>query len=649
MQVTFFIYNESVELIESNFVNCHTINESTLQLIANQDDSLSTVSNCSINNCVSSIYSLTILNGKIFVSNSSFTFSENEISSSCSGLEINSPVHCEIYNCEFHNNNNKFLNGGSLYIHTENGKRLDKLKIDGLLFNNCIGSSFRTISIIHNRITEEQIVLNNLQIHNISTGGSIYGIHVNNDVLFDHFVFQDNQFSNELGGGYGSYLIPPNHITFTDCLWKNNYCSDNGGAFGGVLYNIETLLELKSLSFINCKFTTNSALGNGGALYINMASDSSPIKIEGCLFEVNRASGDCGAIFIETKNIVIIESCTFVNNSAFKSLSVNSPTDTLYIHGNGYVLLNNTNFSKGTYPNEQSNYQFSHINSYINEAIDFNITVSYCMFSIINPSMNQLFAREVENSGFFYIIYSTFTHFFTQQNQNQNQNEFLLLESEIEQEKDDYKQMNNFLASQQDYNHLFTDLNAPVYIVQCCFDNDEYIIKTATSRSIKSDIIFNNSLKAECTYPKIIDEMIIEIENFKYSNGPIVSINPEKRNKSNKTRNIIIGTVVGAVCLIVIVVCSVLIPYLKKKKKKDDEIPEKINIKSIEFDSEQEIEMTQETNDVINFKYSTYSFSSSHLVSQEISTIHGGRKIHSPTSTSTSSDFEEAKWDNSYV
>lgn len=81
----------------------------------------------------------------------------------------------------------------------------------------------------------------------------------------------NNQFDNKLSNGYSSYTIPPTHITFDNCKWTNNYCFDNGGAFGCVTHNLEnSLLMIKSFTFNKCHFCKNYCLGNGGSLYLDM-------------------------------------------------------------------------------------------------------------------------------------------------------------------------------------------------------------------------------------------------------------------------------------------------------------------------------------------------------------------------------------------
>ncbi|KAK8842650.1 hypothetical protein M9Y10_025510 [Tritrichomonas musculus] len=463
-------FTESSEIIDSYFNNCQTLNDSSLQINNIGIQTITTnIDNCTFINCIARKYVVSIPNGISIVHNCSFQFTLSR--NACSGLEISSPTRTEIRDCEFESNNNKVLNAGSLHIHNDDGKSPEKVDINGLLFNSCVGSSYRTLSIALTSFNDDQLVIENVCIENISTGSSIYGINVNKNIHFKKWIFRNNVYSNHYGGGYGSYMIPSQHILFDECEWINNYCSDNGGAFGGVItYNDEdgdSLLMLKSVTFNNCVFILNSALGNGGALYLDMTAENSLISITGCTFEVNKAFGDCGAIFVKNKNDLIIENCHFLNNSAIKSLSSIDPTDTLYINGNAFALISNTNFTKGSYLDDQTNYQFTHINDNNQDSSDFNVTITRCMFSIINPSRNQFYAQEAENVGRIFITFSTFTHFVT------DRAAALFLDG-----RHGYTKV---LAEKSDFNHLFENLNANIFITDCCFDSNEAIIRSKLS------------------------------------------------------------------------------------------------------------------------------------------------------------------------
>lgn len=262
---------------------------------------------------------------------------------------------------------------------------------------------------------------------------------------------------------------------------------------------------------------------------------------------MNKAKGDCGAIFIRNKNGLIINYCAFINNTSTTSLSTYGSTDAVYVTGNSNVLIINTNFSKCSYLNEQANYQFTHVNSI--EKSDFIIKIQYCMFSIIDSTNSQLFAQEVNNIGSFDIEYSTFTHFTTNLNFD-----------------------NSNRAIQPDFNHIFSELNIPLHILDCCFDNNEYIIsskikdqsKKAKFMDIKNSniIIENNDINKKCYYPEIIDQMIIQILKTKHPTTPTKEPTGGK-NIDNKIILIICVAVGGVITIALVVVVIIIIKKMK--------------------------------------------------------------------------------------
>lgn len=585
-------HRRTAYLSNSSFINCQASSDSTMQLLAENDLASLTVYNCSFIDCISRQFSVRINQGISIVRSSSFTFKSSR--NACSGLEIKSPISIEATELVFNNNNNKIPNSGSIYIHDEGQKVCEKLTINGLLFGSCIGSSFRTLCLSFKNFKEDQIVLEKVEIQNISTGASIYGIDVEKDVNFVNCRFMNNQFGNELGGGLGSYLIPSCHITFTDCKWSYNYCSDNGGGFGGVLYskNGNSPLLIKSLTFTGCTFVQNSCLGNGGALYLDMTLENSTVTLVGCSFELNRANGDCGAVYARNAGLLRVESCCFVNNSAFKSMASYNPTDGLAVKGHFTAIIDHSNFTKGSYTNEVTNYQFSHVNldNDVNYN-DFNVTISFCMFSIINPNSNQVFAKEVDNIGQFFISNSMFTHFTTRTSEA---NAGLMLD-QISPQYKELEYLNK--VSQSDFNHLFQELNTQVHITNCCFDTNEFIVKSTSLKKLNEDtekientnqtfsktsfeklndngdlsllISQNNVLNGQCSYPKIIDDMLQEIENNAQapSGGQGTSSPTTPKNYYDKKKNTIILCSVAAACLVVIVVVIVTLSLVLRHRR----------------------------------------------------------------------------------
>ncbi len=100
------------------------------------------------------------------------------------------------------------------------------------------------------------------------------------------------------GGG----IFCPTYLEISNCTFKNNTCTDLGGA----IYNSCCGM----LTITNCKFLDNASI-SGGAI----ATLSSDPIIKNCLFQKNYCLGSGGAILNSTGNPLLLN-CRFIENIA---------------------------------------------------------------------------------------------------------------------------------------------------------------------------------------------------------------------------------------------------------------------------------------------------------------------------------------------
>ncbi len=159
----------------------------------------------------------------------------------------------------------------------------------------------------------ESSVLDGLTIRNGETerdsGGGVY---VNGSVpSIINCVFKNNAANN---GGAVSYdnvydygTLPP--LSFTDCKFISNNASRDGGAVYSYSYS-------SPISFTNCTFTNNNAAVDGGAVYYydnDQYATSPPLSFTDCKFISNNAAKDGGAVY---SSHTLFSNCRFTSNSA---------------------------------------------------------------------------------------------------------------------------------------------------------------------------------------------------------------------------------------------------------------------------------------------------------------------------------------------
>ena len=119
---------------------------------------------------------------------------------------------------------------------------------------------------------------------------------------------------NRVGGSYGGSW---NHFGCFDSYFEGNAAVNGGALLQGSLQNCS-----------NCTFVANVARENGGAVYIEAASDT---KILDCTFIGNVATNSGGAIGSATKGYTKIHGCTFISNTVARAY------DTADTYGGGAI------------------------------------------------------------------------------------------------------------------------------------------------------------------------------------------------------------------------------------------------------------------------------------------------------------------------
>ncbi len=103
----------------------------------------------------------------------------------------------------------------------------------------------------------------------------------------------------KVGGGL---LLLNSSPSFINCRFESNDASYNGGAVYATNSNS---------TFQGCTFSTNSAEKGGGVF-----ANRSTLSFTGCLFEQNNANFGGGAIFSDNRSTTTVSDCRFINNRA---------------------------------------------------------------------------------------------------------------------------------------------------------------------------------------------------------------------------------------------------------------------------------------------------------------------------------------------
>lgn len=246
--------------------------------------------------------------------------------------------HCEFSKCSVANiahridsfefTSNIVTSSLQQIIFINNLKR--KLTISFNIFKNSILNDTNFITLIHN-INEIELFNNtfsNFSAVNHENHSFLYlqrYTHIKSYVIFNECRFlniQNDCSAFQIGCSFATANAA---IDFVNCEFINNTCTKGKGGALSVSIEHELLIS-------KCTFKNNKAKCHGGALVLHNIKN---VEIISCTFDGNRANdisssdgikGRGGAIYISMHNTVsdsiIIESCKFMNNSAFDGYAI---------------------------------------------------------------------------------------------------------------------------------------------------------------------------------------------------------------------------------------------------------------------------------------------------------------------------------------
>ncbi len=141
------------------------------------------------------------------------------------------------------------------------------------------------------------------------------------EAIIANCIFEGNTASLRVSSTGAAVFIQGNSgaiikTRFVNCLFKNNFCGNDGGAFSSTPTGEGTLLAIEIDS---CLFENNRAEDRGGAIWYRMSSQGeSRVNIKNSQFISNSAGGQAGAIFARSSfgNIAndTILNCFFFQN-----------------------------------------------------------------------------------------------------------------------------------------------------------------------------------------------------------------------------------------------------------------------------------------------------------------------------------------------
>ncbi len=247
------------------------------------------------------VYSITTSVDGASVSNSDFDGNSAKYGGA---IAVNLGSAVELTSCTF-NNNTANNNGGAIYVYGASS-----LSAEDCDFTNCSAAS----------------------------GGAI-AVNEGGNVELTSCIFDTD---NATGNGGAIYVYGASSITANSCEFSN--CS---AASGGAMRIGSSETDASVSEFTNCTFTSNSATGNGGAVYL-YTSNANMHTFSGCTFTSNSAgsSKNGGAFYISGASRITLENTTMRNNTATNGSAIyltskNSSNSTAMIISGAYTSLNN--------------------------------------------------------------------------------------------------------------------------------------------------------------------------------------------------------------------------------------------------------------------------------------------------------------------
>ena len=199
---------------------------------------------------------------------------------------------CRIDGCESEDNGGAvYMNNGTLScsgVSFVNNSAKDK---GGAIYINGGNSSFRKCLFSNNRAKDDD------------RGGAIF---VNTDSKYCH-LFEECSITDNSGGEGGGMFIDDGVVDLVNCLFRDNYSDDDGGA---VFAN-----SSDGTYITDCVFENNRCDNCGGALFI----DNKKVVISGAIMTGNVANDHGGAIYVDADYDLNIQGyCRIQNNYSNK-------------------------------------------------------------------------------------------------------------------------------------------------------------------------------------------------------------------------------------------------------------------------------------------------------------------------------------------
>ena len=193
-----------------------------------------------------------------------------------------------ISNLTLINGHNTEKNGGAIYS-------TGSLTLKNITFNNNRAEEGGAI------YCENYTEITNCNFNNnvAEWGGSIYS--TSNDT-----IISNSTYSNSMSK-YAAAIYTEGNVSIVNSIFKNLHANETAGAI--------TLKKFKYVEIKNCTFINTTSVRNGGAIFIDASfNKTAPAYIQYSTF-IN-SSGDFGGALVQLNGELIMEGCTFVNNTA---------------------------------------------------------------------------------------------------------------------------------------------------------------------------------------------------------------------------------------------------------------------------------------------------------------------------------------------
>ena len=204
------------------------------------------------------------------------------------------------------------------------------MTIDGLTFTGGMGdSSIGGGAVLLNESSASSILFKDCTFtknNSASFGGAVTGANEVGQISFVGCVFSDN---SAVKSG-GAIRITGGTWDFTDCTFSRNK-GTTGDSFGGAMY-----VKGAELQCSNCEFSENTAVNNGGAVWLNAMSKA---DFTDCDFTSNVCTANlAGAICLSGANPLNITGGTFRANKAAEGGCIyNNAASTISIIGTKFI------------------------------------------------------------------------------------------------------------------------------------------------------------------------------------------------------------------------------------------------------------------------------------------------------------------------